>query len=91
MLRLKPLFQTFGYTTIVETCARENWILPFAADLRGQTLPDLDKEYTSVWVADLPPDEKDRETHAMIYSRHADKLHLCNKDFRQLIIVLKEV
>lgn len=86
MIKLKPLFKIFGFNTLKAECAREGWVIPSSADLKGRT----DLEHKGSWVSDIPEKEEDRENHALYYLIDEDKTILVNKSFMETCIVWKD-
>ncbi len=84
--KLKPLFKKFGFRSILKECKTQGWELPFAKDLKNQIL-----EHDEVWVKDKPIKPEDYNSHAMVYKHSTGKTYLCNKNFMQNIIVIKNV
>ena len=44
--------------------------------------------YDSFWISDLPENEADRDTHALMYDAETDKTYLVNKLFIESVVVV---
>jgi hypothetical protein len=81
---MKELILTFGYNNILELCERKGWELPSSKDLIYSKEKFV---HESVWVTDTPEKEEDVETHAYVYNFKRNKLILCNKNFKEHVVV----
>ena len=81
--KLKPLIKSFSFNEMQDECKIQGWRLPTLEEVRGSDL-----EHNVIWISDLPDDEADKETHALIYNAEKDVVELANKMFRFNICVV---
>ena len=73
-MNTKHLVKKFSYNGLVKEAKNQGWIIPTKADLEK-----LDLHYNAVWTNDMPENEGDVESHAMLYNSLNGKLMLANK------------
>ena len=82
-MKIKNLIKKFSFIEILKTCEAEGWRLPTLAEAKqGTFMHDM------FWISDVPDNEADIETHALLYKPETDKTYLVNKSFIEPTVVI---
>ena len=87
-IKMKCLFLTFGFDTLLATCKAKNWQIPTVKEVKDYT-GEIEHEW--IWVSDEPRYDNEDGTRKVLYNKELDRVMQVHRNFMQNACIIKGV